>query len=401
MAPMDMQVAELQGLYGPFVCPERVLQKIWLQGAFAQDQAETCDGRRIVVQSPGRWNRTSGPDFRDARLWIDGRELRGDVEVHFKVGDWMSHNHEADPEYARVILHVLLFPPEPGARPARRADGSELPALALLPLLQRDLEEHASDDALEELTHRNDWERAVELEALGWEERRAMLDRLAWDRWRQKVRFAGLRLAKLGWPDAAHHCALEILGYRSNRAPMLTIAARYPLCAWGHGLEVQALLAEPFCQWQVKGVRPANHPKMRLEQYRRWVAARPEWPARLETWVAGLTRAGGPGAGADSRARLGLARQREQLAEDVLARAVGGSRLDNLVCDGFLPLAAAAGGGEKLFAPWFHWFLGDAPAAVHAILPRLGGTRRGDLPRNHGFAQGLIAWMLAREAAGK
>jgi len=50
------------------------------------------------------------------------------------------------------MLHVVLFPPAPGEKPARRRDGTEIPALVLLPLLYRDLEEYASDDALETIT---------------------------------------------------------------------------------------------------------------------------------------------------------------------------------------------------------------------------------------------------------
>jgi len=71
--------------------------------------------------------------------------------------------------------------------------------------------------------------------------------------------------------------------------------------------------------------------------------------------------------------------------------------LDNLVCDGFLPLAAAAG-GQDLFAAWYHWFLGDVPALVRKALPKLGLTTRPDQPLCHGRGQGLWGWILAREA---
>ena len=54
-------------------------------------------------------------------------------------------------------------------------------------------------------------------------------------RWRQKIGYARARIGRLGWADAAHHTALEILGYRFNRGPMLQLAARHPLDAWARG----------------------------------------------------------------------------------------------------------------------------------------------------------------------
>ncbi len=38
-------VAELQGLYGAYAFPEKLLQKIWLQGEFNRAAAVTVDGR--------------------------------------------------------------------------------------------------------------------------------------------------------------------------------------------------------------------------------------------------------------------------------------------------------------------------------------------------------------------
>ena len=77
--------------------------------------------------------------------------------------------------------------------------------------------------------------------------------------------------------------------------------------------------------------------------------------------------------------------------------AVGGTRLDNLVCDGFLPLVAARSDGD-LFAAWFHWYLGDVPAQLRRALPKLGVAGMAGQPLCHGWAQGLLGWILEREA---
>jgi len=65
------------------------------------------NGASLRVLSPGRWNRMPGPDFRNAKLELNGTPLRGDVEIHGKTSDWISHGHGGDPAYDNVILHVV------------------------------------------------------------------------------------------------------------------------------------------------------------------------------------------------------------------------------------------------------------------------------------------------------
>ena len=210
-----------------------------------------------------------------------------------------------------------------------------------------------------------------------------------------RSRFARLRITKLGWTDAAHHTALEIFGYRQNRAAMLWIAAQYPLKAWAEGVKPEEVFAEGGATWQLQGVRPANHPRTRLRQYQHWAGAQPDWPERLRlialpSAVIPLTPT------KPARQAMGLKKLRETFARDIAGGAVGGTRLDNLVCDGFLPLIAAET-GEDRFAAWFHWFLGDGPAPVRKIMPKLGLAGPADQPLCHGWAQGLLGWILERE----
>jgi hypothetical protein len=416
MANPNLQVAEMQGLYGPFTLTERVVQKIWLRGDFARHRLALTDGRPLEIRFTGKWNLLGGPDFHAARLVIDGGPVTADVEVHFHSADWRAHAHAADRAYDNVGLHVVLFPPGAGEKPAVHRDGREIPTLVLLPHLHRDLEEYASDDALEVITSRDEWEKFAELAALPAPEMRPLLLGHAGDRWRQKVRFARLRLARLGWTDAAHHTALEIFGYRQNRAAMLRIAAQCPLKSWAEGVNPEEVFAEGGLTWQLQGVRPANHPLTRLRQYQRWVTAQPDWPEQLRTmkldWSRGHPAAESTPAAAGSpplpgitaqsptkaaRQALGLKKLREAFARDIMGGVVGGSRLDNLVCDGFLPLVAAETGDDP-FAVWFHWFLGDVPAPVRKIMPKLGLAGPPGQPLCHGWAQGLLGWILEREA---
>jgi hypothetical protein len=390
---------EMPGLYGPYVCHERVLQRIWLQGDFDRTRAVTTDGERVEVLSVGKWNLLGGPDFLGARLRIGGRVVFGDVEVHFRQGDWNAHAHEEDPAYAAVVLHVVLFPLAPDTSPTRTQSGASVPSLVLMPLLLRDLEEYASDDALERITSQHDWQRVEELAMLPVGAARTLLVQAAERRWRQKVGFARVRIGRLGWEEAAHHTVLEILGYRFNRSPMLLLASRHPLSDWVRGkIDSERALTAAGFNWQWQGVRPANHPRTRLEQYRAWVLARSDWPARLAEMasvIPPLTITDIDTPTRRVRASVRLTDLRDRIGDRVLAAAVGGTRLDNLVCDGFLPLLAVRM-DRNLFAVWFHWFAGDLPVQIAVALRTLGQTGPAQ-PFCQGLGQGLLGWRLDRE----
>lgn len=398
-------VAEIQGLYGAFSFPEKLLQKIWLRGDFDRAAAVTADGRRVRVGHPGKWNLLGGPDFTAARLRFGEppeREVLGEVEVHLRAADWEAHGHARDPAYDRVVLHVVLFPPE-GRCTTVGAGGREIPILALLPLLHRALEEFAADEAVESLANRPLARLPDELGVLPARELAALLQRHAAARWNQKIHYARLRLERLGWEAACHYAALEILGYRFNRPPMLRIAGEWPLARWAAGaVEPDELFAREAAAggWSLQGVRPANHPRTRLRQYAAWARARSDWPERIRRLAAEFPAAEVAAPTREVRRTAGLTAWRARIADEICGDAVGGTRLDNVVCDGLLPLIAARldpAGLKRLQALWHHWFAGDLPPMLTSGLRQLGFLDGREHPACHGAAQGLLGWLLARD----
>lgn len=393
-------VAEVQGLYGAFSFSERLLQKIWLRGDFDLAAARMADGRALKVVHPGKWNHLGGPDFSGARLVIGGHDITGDVELHLHARDWAAHGHASDPAYDRVVLHAVLFPC--AETQTRGGGGRDIPVLCLLPLLHHGLEEYAAEEAVEQLAGRPLHHAQEILGMLGNEELDTLLREEAARRWRGKVHFARERIRRLGWDGACHHAALEILGYRFNRAPMLSAATAYPMGEWAERRAEPAAVYEALRErWSLQGVRPLNHPRLRLRQYAAWCAARPDWPARLRDGayvrrLAGAADLENAGAG-EWRRVMKLAEKREAIKEGLCAGAVGGSRLDNLVGDGFMPLLAAETGAE-LGAAWAGWYAGDAPEALAGVLRGLGMFGGRDRPVAQGPLQGLLGWMLAHEA---
>ena len=86
--------------------PEMTVQKQWSE-VRRGTKYTLLNGGTLRVISPGEWNRMPGPDFRNAKLELNGKTICGDIEVHMKTSDWISHGHGSDPAYGNVVLHVV------------------------------------------------------------------------------------------------------------------------------------------------------------------------------------------------------------------------------------------------------------------------------------------------------
>ena len=391
------QVEELQGLYGPFSLTERVVQRIWSRGDYFGEGLRTVSGRCLRVLDPGRWNLQEGPDFKEARIEIHGKAYTGDVEIHFKPEDWFAHGHERNPNFDGVILHVVLRQSSGTSVVCRTSRGDAPETLVLLPLLERDLEAYAMDEALLDLERVNELAWVEDFLGLRPEERERRLLEGADVRWSQKLAFAKKRLAGSDWAAACHQLTLEVLGYSRNRAPMHRIALEYSLEDFTMDLSVEAIFENLRGKWRLQGLRPANHPKKRLLQYAAICRRAPDWPERLRRVLTrcspdpvGNTRA--------YRRSVGMGALRTAVADEVFGGFLGGTRLDTLICDAILPLAEAAdlSAASKL---WQHWYPGDFPPKLTGFLKDTGLTDA-ENPKSNGRCQGALALFLNEGATG-
>ena len=103
---------------------EMLYQYLWKHRMMGREFV-TVQGEPVVIVSPGRLNRDSGPDFSGARVRIGATEWTGNVEIHVKASDWRRHHHDSDPAYDSVILHVVSV----SDTRIRRRDGSEIPQM--------------------------------------------------------------------------------------------------------------------------------------------------------------------------------------------------------------------------------------------------------------------------------
>ncbi|HOV97938.1 MAG TPA: DUF2851 family protein [Bacteroidota bacterium] len=252
------------------VIHERFLRHIWSKKYLAKELF-TTDGERIEVRDVGEWNTNSGPDFLNARIIIDGISYKGDVEIHRNEFDWLQHNHQIDPHYNGVVLHVVLEG-DSQAFSTMTASGRKIPVLVLSENLSTPLrviwERAILDDRLERipLSHCNAsnaiapaeeierWISKLALERLELKLRRfeERLNQLAFvrkqvlrDHEQQYTPFYDDEMRNVPppqysitkqdvsrkelWEQLLYEGWMEALGYSHNREPMLRVAQALPL----------------------------------------------------------------------------------------------------------------------------------------------------------------------------
>ena len=87
---------------------EEFLHYLWKYSLYDPDSLLDNENKKIVVINPGEYNRDSGPDFFNARIFIGGTEWAGNVEIHTRASHFINHGHDSDHAFDNVILHVVV-----------------------------------------------------------------------------------------------------------------------------------------------------------------------------------------------------------------------------------------------------------------------------------------------------
>jgi hypothetical protein len=208
---------------------EITLSAAWHAGAVPV-RLDTTDGVSLEIVHRGTWSHGLGPDFRDALILFEGRELRaGSVEIHLRTRGWGDHGHHLDPAYDAVILHLVG---EHDGTETRRLDGAIVPVAVIGPIDRFAVPEFADWD----------WQTvggatcASRLSATSPASAREILHqlgdvRLAARSARLEGRLSAEPPGEILWQEL-----LDGLGFAMNREPMREIARAVPLSS------VEALL---------------------------------------------------------------------------------------------------------------------------------------------------------------
>lgn len=280
---------------------ERHLQCLWLDSRL-RPRLYTTGGAPIEVLDPGVWNGTAGPDFRDAVIRIAGEPRKGDIEIHIHPADWYLHGHDTDSNYDRVILHVTWFPPHTGeAHP-------EIPLAVLQDAVLSEKPNFSFDQIETELYPWNahpDMERPCRgiLSKVSPELAGTWLESAGRARIARKAKELSARMGRARSREQGFYAEIMgALGLRWNAVPMRVLAdavpleelvrhadpmERYALLLGSAGLlprEATPTLPEEYLvglwnasyragamdvpeaarSWHLAGVRPSNHPRVRL-----------------------------------------------------------------------------------------------------------------------------------------
>ena len=117
---------------------EDFLHYIWKFKKFDSLNLKSVQGESITILKTGDYLELAGPDFFNAHIEIGNQKWAGNVEIHLKSSDWYLHNHEKDPAYKNVILHVVWE----NDTAIFRENNTEIPVLVLKDYVSREIIEN-------------------------------------------------------------------------------------------------------------------------------------------------------------------------------------------------------------------------------------------------------------------
>ena len=277
---------------------EHFLHYLWRMKRFDLSHLLTTDGEPIVIQNSGEYNQNAGPDFLNARIYVEDTLWAGHVEIHVKSSEWIRHNHQNDKAYDNVILHVVYEEDEP----VKRQNGELIPCLEL-----RKRVPNQQLSRYQKLLHNEHWIPCQhQFNSVGEIIRDLWLDRMLVDRFEQKTQDITTILQRNNndWEVTLYYFLARSFGVKINAEPFELLARQTPFPILGRHknnlFQLEALLfgqagfleedfEEPYPtklkkeylflkkkyglvplkkeSWHFLRLRPANFPSIRIAQF--------------------------------------------------------------------------------------------------------------------------------------
>ncbi|MFP8489325.1 DUF2851 family protein [Gracilimonas sp. Q87] len=254
-----------------FQYSEAFLQWIWENGLFDHAGLQTDCGKSVQILEVGELNKTNGPDFKACRIAIDELTWHGDVELHLRSKDWYAHGHHVDENFNSVFLHVIVGG---NNESVKTQNGSSPYTLNLEPYLSSNLKvflkSFEDEKTLPCTGNMNFISEKVFIKQL----EKAHSEYLE----KKTDDFLSLYdpniLPSAAWKKALALSVWDGLGITHNRKAMKVTGERL-LASWDgvlidEGIELAlneaGLTDNSDIKWNLKSVRPANHPEKRIHE---------------------------------------------------------------------------------------------------------------------------------------
>jgi len=201
---------------------EDFLHYVWRYQKFDKAHLETTDNNKVKTINTGFAHAHSGPDFQQAKILIDDMEWNGAVEIHIKSSDWNRHQHQNDPNYQNVILHVVWQ----NDKPIQHPDGSRIPTVELKDKVAYSLIEkyQSLKNSGDDIPCAGNWMQVSDLYKSEMFEK-ALVERLYQKSEKAKTHFEE---GKQNWDQASYFMLLSAMGFKVNQHPFERLAEILP-----------------------------------------------------------------------------------------------------------------------------------------------------------------------------
>jgi hypothetical protein len=208
--------------------------------------------------------------------------MRGDIEVHVKSSDWLSHEHHHDPAYNRVVLHVVGWR---DTAATNLQNGKNVPIIAMARYLSSPISPSPDLSCLPAISalpcRSGKGQPASGVVA-------DVLDIAGEQRFLVKVGQFQADLARMEADQCLYRGIMGALGYSRNKSAFLELADRLPLqllesITKGRISEAECIARQQALLMGTAGLLPSQRPDY-LHKYEpddAWV----EWLERL--WACG------------------------------------------------------------------------------------------------------------------
>ena len=175
---------------------------------------ESGDVLRVIY--PGKTSDAPGSDFQDAVIHINRRTLKGNIELHVNASDWHKHEHDRNPAYNGVVLHVAWRRDCPEAIVLQ--NGTIIPSVSLDTYLQNDTTRASGGKVPCSGIALNSPEKLIQI-----------LDAAGTARFHEKAGHFQRQLQHQETGQSLYQGIMTALGYARNQDPFQELATKIPL----------------------------------------------------------------------------------------------------------------------------------------------------------------------------